>query len=267
MAWHGTPVDGQELVIHGPTGANSVLEGTFQVTLDHFVDEETFDCFFDSAGFEIPIAGHGFVVSNVQSPPRDTAGMRHEEGITLVTWHRSFRDVQENDITGEILSFDVHFEDGITGGLYTIGQEMHIGFFSVTCYDNGTPILVGDGIYHDNWGGRTFAQPEEVSVFTGDVNADRTVNLADVITLLAYLFQDNPAPACLKSADTNDDGSIDLSDAITALGYLFQDQSMTAPDGTTLSSDNVQCAPYLPADVQDVTDDNNPDPCAVECTP
>ena len=63
----------------------------------------------------------------------------------------------------------------------------------------------------------------------GDTNADGTVDLADAICTLGYLFgpASDPCKAkvanCLDAADANDDGAIDLADAIKVLSHLFGD--------------------------------------------
>ena len=54
----------------------------------------------------------------------------------------------------------------------------------------------------------------------GDGNCDDTVNLADAIFLLDYLFVDAEA-LCLKALDSNDDGTPDLSDAVYVIRHLF----------------------------------------------
>jgi hypothetical protein len=63
----------------------------------------------------------------------------------------------------------------------------------------------------------------------GDCNQDGTVDLSDVICLLGFLFQNNPAvlpcattAANLALMDCNNDGGIDLSDGIYKLAFLFQ---------------------------------------------
>ncbi len=63
----------------------------------------------------------------------------------------------------------------------------------------------------------------------GDCNQDGAVDLSDVICLLGFLFQNNPAtlpcatvPANPNLMECNGDGVIDLSDAIYKLAYLFQ---------------------------------------------
>jgi hypothetical protein len=45
-----------------------------------------------------------------------------------------------------------------------------------------------------------------------------SVDLADGLFILAYLFQAGAPPACDDAADSNDDGRVNLLDAI----YLFQ---------------------------------------------
>ena len=63
----------------------------------------------------------------------------------------------------------------------------------------------------------------------GDCNTDGALDLSDVICLLGFLFQNNPATlpctsgaANLALMDCNGDGSVDLSDAIYKLAFLFQ---------------------------------------------
>jgi hypothetical protein len=63
----------------------------------------------------------------------------------------------------------------------------------------------------------------------GDANQDGSINIADVVTILGYLFQGQGAD-CLLSVDANDDESNDISDAIALLALLFGGgQSLPAP--------------------------------------
>ena len=55
----------------------------------------------------------------------------------------------------------------------------------------------------------------------GYCNEDATVNIADGIFLLGFLFGGGAAPACPDAADTNDDGVLNIADAIALLGHLF----------------------------------------------
>ncbi|MGA1779485.1 MAG: dockerin type I repeat-containing protein [Planctomycetota bacterium] len=78
----------------------------------------------------------------------------------------------------------------------------------------GIPPIVNNGQI-------TFVSPP--SFRRGDSNFDGTVNLADAIYLLTYLFSGGPSPQCFDVADVNDDGGLDVSDGVALLGYLFID--------------------------------------------
>ncbi len=54
----------------------------------------------------------------------------------------------------------------------------------------------------------------------GNANADASIDIADAIAVLGYLFSQQ-ALTCRKAADANDDGVLDIADAIAVLGRLF----------------------------------------------
>ncbi len=55
----------------------------------------------------------------------------------------------------------------------------------------------------------------------GDGNSDATVDIADAIALLEYLFSVGVTPGCLDAGDANDDESVDVADAVQILDLLF----------------------------------------------
>lgn len=55
----------------------------------------------------------------------------------------------------------------------------------------------------------------------GDANADNTIDTADAVFVLTYLFAQGAGPACMDAGDSNDDGAIDIADVITVLAHLF----------------------------------------------
>lgn len=57
----------------------------------------------------------------------------------------------------------------------------------------------------------------------GDCNNDNSFNIADAITILAFLFPQGTPPtlACRDACDANDDGNLNIADAVTKLGNLF----------------------------------------------
>lgn len=62
----------------------------------------------------------------------------------------------------------------------------------------------------------------------GDANADLVVDVADVISILMFLFVDG-APECTAAADANADVSIDIADPVRLLGWLFSGEAAPPP--------------------------------------
>jgi hypothetical protein len=71
----------------------------------------------------------------------------------------------------------------------------------------------------------------------GDVNNNASVELADGLSLLNYLFQNGPTPVCLDTADLNDDGRTNLTDALVLLNYLFLEGPPPSPPGFACGPD------------------------------
>ncbi len=55
----------------------------------------------------------------------------------------------------------------------------------------------------------------------GDVTADGRINMADVISLLSYLFLTKDRPSCPASTDVDDSGKMEVTDMVWLLDYLF----------------------------------------------
>jgi hypothetical protein len=56
----------------------------------------------------------------------------------------------------------------------------------------------------------------------GDVNADGTTNLSDVLRIADYLFQWGVTLVCMDAGDLNDDGNVTVSDIVYILLYLYR---------------------------------------------
>ncbi len=85
-------------------------------------------------------------------------------------------------------------------------------------------------------------------VFTGDANCDKSIDIADAVAILAYLFSSEP-PCCLANEDINDDNSVDIADCVALLSYLFCQTPLHAPDGSLYYEEAAGCHLYLPGDV------------------
>ncbi|HLU48012.1 MAG TPA: hypothetical protein VK116_08000, partial [Planctomycetota bacterium] len=60
-----------------------------------------------------------------------------------------------------------------------------------------------------------------IAFLRGNCNGDGTLDLADAVFGLGFLFQGGSEPVCRESCDANGDGRHDLSDAVYTLGFLF----------------------------------------------
>ncbi len=108
----------------------------------------------------------------------------------------------------------------------------------------------GGGGSLEQFGADSFFQIDEIhdaSFTRGDANDDGSVDLADAIYVLFYLFQGGSTPYCADASDTNDNGVVEISDPIGVLQYLFQNGApIAAPyplsgyDGTP---DGLFCSP------------------------
>ena len=88
----------------------------------------------------------------------------------------------------------------------------------------------------------------------GDANADGSVNVADAVFVLEYLFGGGQEPPCLDAADVNDSGAVNISDGLTLLRHLFglaTETPIAAPFGicgTDPQADSVSCVAYAPCE-------------------
>lgn len=80
-----------------------------------------------------------------------------------------------------------------------------------------------------------------------DANQNGAVEIADGISILAFLFQSEPT-SCQSALDANDDGGIDISDAISVLSYLFSGGPAPSdpfpPCGEDPTADALTCSAF-----------------------
>jgi hypothetical protein len=56
----------------------------------------------------------------------------------------------------------------------------------------------------------------------GDANADLTVNVADAVYLVNYIFKGGPAPDPAEAGDANGDGDINVGDTVYLINFVFK---------------------------------------------
>ncbi len=105
-------------------------------------------------------------------------------------------------------------KDVFDGGIQEIGSDAYsvwssVGQSAIGNMQGGEYILMGGF-----WSAFTY-------FVAGDCNNDETVDIADVIYLINYLFIGGSPPVALPSGDVNCDGSVDSGDLVYLMNYLF----------------------------------------------
>lgn len=122
------------------------------------------------------------------------------------------------------------------------GADVHIRFKTSPCTDQGDPAVGPSALTPLDYDLEdrdldvlNLALPETatydrgvdeytVSFNRGDANGDISVNIADSVAVLDYLFgpvAPGVAQNCLDAYDANDDGSVNIADSVTILDFLF----------------------------------------------
>ena len=114
---------------------------------------------------------------------------------------------------------------------YTVAQNTPLGTTTILYFqdDLGDPpinnIFAIEGgfsvIPYFIHGTVTVSEQAQFLFIRGDSTYDQSVNIADAIFVLDYLFSGGPFTVCPDAADANDDGAINIGDAISLLHYLF----------------------------------------------
>ena len=72
-----------------------------------------------------------------------------------------------------------------------------------------------------NWFG--VREPSTPPYMHGDANADQTIDIADVVFLINYLYKNDDPPTPLEAGDANCDGEVNISDVVYLINYLYKD--------------------------------------------
>ena len=151
------------------------------------------------------------------------------ESTITISWHIT--------ISHNLLNWDLWYSTaGLGGPWIPIAMDLPAGSAavgSVHTHDWTIPVeaaspTVWIRVRMDNSGtdyldvndGPFCVQSPAPNFVRGDTNGDETVDIADPIGLLTYLFASGFLP-CLEAADGNNDGQVDVADPIYILAWLF----------------------------------------------
>ncbi len=150
----------------------------------YFILGVTFDMLPPITGKMAP-PGYSMILVNIVVNIRSNVPNRSQAHIRL-----------ENDIGDPPISNIFTIQGG-----YTVYPQLHSG--TVTIYrpdiENAGPVFL-----------------------RGDANNSHSVEIADAVYVLAFLFAKGPDPYCMDAADFDDNQNVNIGDAIGVLSYLFR---------------------------------------------
>ena len=83
-------------------------------------------------------------------------------------------------------------------------------------------LTIKDGIeYREEYPKDNTAKLTITDIVPGDVNGDNAVSVTDVISIIGYILEDEPAKFIFPAADMNSDGNITVTDAISVIDLIL----------------------------------------------
>lgn len=111
----------------------------------------------------------------------------------------------------------------------TFATSTVIGGIDTTTYAPASPLAGAPRYYWkvkavDLFGSETYSTQvfSFSSVLTGDANGDGSIDVADAVFLINYVFKGGPGPDPYESGDANCDGAVNLGDAVYLIAYVFK---------------------------------------------
>ena len=80
----------------------------------------------------------------------------------------------------------------------------------------------GTGVWHDGCIKITDGSLIVKQCKCGDVNDDLSINILDIVSLIAYLYKGSTPPVPLITGDINGDGKVDILDVVCLLNSIYK---------------------------------------------
>lgn len=183
-----------------PSADLAITEIHFRDTILEAINIDFFDATVD------PVTGTVIVSALIDATPPFDGELIPAVGFALDLFH--IEATVSTVARGEL---EVALEDGLSfppvSNMYTVDNVS----VPVTELGGSSILLTGTSVKTEP--GKLFIR--------GDANLSRQVDIADAVTIIAFVFYGDSALTCLLAADANDDDGVDISDPIWILQHLF----------------------------------------------
>jgi len=148
----------------------------------------------------------------------------------IIAYNRSSQTVRsDGNVPSEITYNDIYGNSGgdWTGSLAVmLGQDCNMSENPLFC-DTAAADFHLDGLspclaVNNECGQLMGAYGMGCGFVCGDINADLTINIADAVYVIAYIFRGGPPPENFIAADLNANGELDVADAVIIINYIFR---------------------------------------------
>ena len=205
---HGTQT--QIWVLH------TLARATFSPSLSGAIDSLTYS--EDQIEFSPPFSGAkiGDFIA-LRQDNSDYLLYNHEDfGFTNTYWNTVAASgltandfVEFSGVTGAVLVDTASHPDFTSNG-----GSIEFGCLRWNSTGNGCVTYHG----YDNWSVTLHLRADYLC---GDADGDGSVNIADVVFLLEYIFSDGAAPSPLAAGDANCDNGVNIADCVYLIAYIF----------------------------------------------
>lgn len=222
-----------------PTGVSVVNIGGSQILTDNHPDTQgNFERLLDdylvtfNANLEVCLFFNGLEDGQYQVITYAWLPLTGDSSLVSVD-----ESTEPNELIGG--SWSGAFEEGVTHAIHL--AEVVNGSLGL---HSGVPIG-GTPIKAALNGVQLIKIPDPIEFRRGDVNADASLDIGDMVALLGILFQGQSLD-CADAIDVNDDGQGDIADAVFGLAHLFSNGPAPAAPfgqcGVDPTVDGLDCA-------------------------
>lgn len=221
------------------------IDGLNRIYVSGAQDNEHFEIPFENQRFNVYVASSGSMSAGFQATP----------GIGKVELEWNDQEVNYDDFLGFNL-YRYQYDSVLTNYHYDsdLGQYLYDTVYMPVDTIRLNQTLVQDTVYTDfdvvpgeryyyyykilstalteNSPSRTVSCVPH-STIPGDANGSYLVDIADVISVINYVTNQNPQPFLFEAADVNGDGTINVLDIVNIINLILYPDGQPSTQGTT----------------------------------